>query len=88
MLKAIELDFGVSIGAETRSAIEIEIIHWLDEFELLKDTEFEIVQEHGPAGGNPVVRFTATQGVMERLIEIYDGENGEVEYLLDQVVDA
>lgn len=41
----------------------------------------ELVQEVGPAGGNPLYRF---EGRYEDLVEMlwdYDGDNGEVEFL-------
>lgn len=40
-----------------------------------------LLKEIGPAGGNPLYLFTGTQEALESLIQEYDGDNGDADYL-------
>jgi len=39
----------------------------------LTGTTAEVVQEHGPGGGNPEITFTGTREALEYLVEQYEG---------------
>lgn len=91
-MPTIELDYASdtlpAMGAPDEQALtDRDIRTWLDE-EGYGEVTFEVVQLHGPAGGNPVVRFTVPDERLRAFVQTYDGGNGEVDYLLESSVVA
>ena len=46
-----------------------------------------VIEEVGPAGGNPLVEFQGTRDQLVALIADYDGTNGDAAWFEEQIVE-
>lgn len=87
MPTTIELDFCHDDlpSDPTVSDVKAIALGWLREIGFA-DVTVDVLQTHGPAGGWPVIDFTAPDlDRMRAFVAAYDAPNGEVDWLLEGV---